>query len=206
MLNNKTELCNLFFKHLSDKCPEVNHTYSLHYYDLLKDKKHLFKNVLEIGVGYYDLMKHYCGENYQIGASLKGWRDFFPNAKIYGLDIREEVLFTEERIECFYTDQSNAQELNKTIDKIRKSNNVLFDLIIDDGSHIIDHQILSFQTLSLYVKNGGYYIIEDINIENIDLYANLQTNGFQVAKTHRGISQFDGFIAYKRTSPCVSLL
>ena len=38
------------------------------------------------------------GGAYQPGASLRGWRDFFPNAQILGLDVDASILFEEERI------------------------------------------------------------------------------------------------------------
>lgn len=199
----QTELCELFYKYSSDKCPQVAHSYSPHYYDLLKYGKESFAYVLEIGIGNDELMKPLYGDGYQIGASLKAWRDFFPNAKIYGLDIRKDVFFSDERIECVYTDQSSSKELNKTISKIKKSNKnkeLLFDLIIDDGSHIPEHMILSFETLGCYVKKGGYYIIEDIKNENIDLFINLKVDGFEIAKIHAGATQQDDFIAYRKIS------
>ena len=37
-----------------------------------------------------------------------------------------------------------------------------FDIIIDDGSHIMEHQQTSLQILSQYMKPYGTYIIEDI--------------------------------------------
>ena len=37
------------------------------------------------------------------------------------------------------------------------------DVILDDGSHIPEHQILTFNTLFPSVVPGGIYIIEDVN-------------------------------------------
>ena len=49
MINHNTELCDLFFKYCSDKCPLIGHSYSPHYYELLKNEKENFLNILEIG-------------------------------------------------------------------------------------------------------------------------------------------------------------
>jgi hypothetical protein len=38
------------------------------------------------------------------GASLYVWRDFFPNAYIFGADIDKEVLFNDKRITTGYID------------------------------------------------------------------------------------------------------
>lgn len=201
MIEFKTELCEIFFKYRSDKCPQIFHTYSPSYFEELHKIKNNIKYLLEIGVGNNQLMKPICGESYQIGASLKGWRDFFINAKIFGLDIDEKVLFKDSRIECFYTDQSNVNSLENTIYEIRKKENnseLKFDLIIDDGSHIIEHMILSYKTLSKYVINGGLYIIEDIKKKDLNLFTNLKEKDFEVLKIHEGDFDQDSFVIYKK--------
>ena len=47
------------------------------------------------------------------GASLRVWRDFFPNAKIYGGDIDKETLFIEDRISTYYVDQFENSTIKK---------------------------------------------------------------------------------------------
>jgi hypothetical protein len=37
-----------------------------------------------------------------------------------------------------------------------------FDFIIDDGSHVNSHQIESFRILWPFLKDGGTYIVEDV--------------------------------------------
>ena len=109
-----TELCELFYKYKSDKCPEIFHSYSPHYYEILKDYKYSFENILEIGVGTNEVMKPISSEGYIIGSSLRGWRDFFPNGRVFGLDIANHVLFDDERINCFFTDQSQEISLENS--------------------------------------------------------------------------------------------
>jgi hypothetical protein len=196
-----TELCELFFKYRSDKCPKIFHTYSPLYYDILKNNKYDYKNILEIGVGTNEVMKPISGEEYQIGSSLRAWRDFFPNAKIFGLDIRKDVLFNDNRIECYYTDQSNTNELEKTINLISQNQsveNLDFDLIIDDGSHVVDHMILTFNTLKKYLKKGGIYIIEDIKKHEIPIFINLSDENFEILKVSEGNWDWDAFVVFKK--------
>lgn len=198
---NNTELCELFKKYSSDKCPEILHSYSPTYYELLSEYKYDFKNVLEIGVGNVPLMKPIVGEKYQVGSSLKSWRDFFPNSQIFGLDIKTDVLFEEDRIKCFYTDQSNGDQLEKTIKHIKdykNDNELLFDMILDDGSHIIEHMILTFNTLKKHLKINGLYIIEDIKLKDLHLFENLESDDMVIIKTHKGIGEWDSFITYKK--------
>ena len=91
------------------------------------------------------------------GGSLRMWRDFFPNATIFGIDNRSEFIFSENRILTFLIDQTDRIQL-----EIFGKNYGLFDIIIDDGSHQIEHQQISFGCLFKYLKIGGFYIIEDL--------------------------------------------
>ena len=38
-----------------------------------------------------------------------------------------------------------------------------FDIIIDDGSHKMNHQQISFDVLFPHLKSGGIYVIEDLH-------------------------------------------
>ena len=91
-----------------------------------------------MGIGTIDLtITHNMGANGVPGASLKGWKQFFPVAQIFGADIDTNILFKEERIETFYVDQLNGP----LIKSMWLSNTELkddFDIIIEDGLHTIE--------------------------------------------------------------------
>ena len=111
------------------------------------EKKSL--NILEIGIGGY--------ENPNLGGeSLLMWAEYFKNSKITGADLFEKHLNLPKRVETIKLDQSNPKELNK-IGNTKGG----FDIIIDDGSHVSSHVILTFQTLWKYLNNNGLYIVED---------------------------------------------
>lgn len=153
----RSPLCKLAIKYHVDKCPENYHYYTPEYYKILKDFKP--KSMLEIGIGYHEMMKNYGGEEYQAGASLRMWRDFFNNeTKVYGCDIVEECIFKEDNIETIICNQSKPVELENMFQLIGTQ-----DLIIDDGSHINRHQFLTFVTIWKYLNQGGIYIIEDLD-------------------------------------------
>jgi len=99
--------------------------------------------------------------------SLKMWNDMFKNGKIYGMDINLE--FKHPRGEVYKGDQSNKKDLRKVYKLIKSA-----DVIIDDGSHVPEHQLLSFNYLFNKLLNyGGIYIIEDIETSywgDSDLY------------------------------------
>jgi glycosyltransferase involved in cell wall biosynthesis len=184
---DKTELCYLFEKWGSDKCGHYFHTYSKEYWKLLHPIKDKVSNFIEIGVGAIDIMADRIvpGDKYYVGASLRAWNDFFTGANIWGLDIREDVLFERERIKCLWTDQSQSLSLENTIDRIRGLENkgdLTFEVIIDDGSHVVEHQITSIKTLSKYLSRGGYYIIEDIKDKDLGIFVGLSVEGLKLIR------------------------
>jgi hypothetical protein len=89
-------------------------------------------------------------------ASLKMWLHYFKNMHIYGLDIKLEK--TGERFTIFKGDQSSENDLDNFTKIIKKP--VYF--INDDGSHIPEHQLLTFNKLFPILEENGVYIIEDI--------------------------------------------
>lgn len=199
----KTELCSLFELHGADKCIKYRHSYSAHYDSILKDIKSECRNVLEIGIGTTNLMQRYlpAGMRYRPGASLRAWRDYFPNAMVYGADINTSVLFEEERIQCFYTNQSSEEDLNYTVSNIRnqsKNPNLRFDLILDDGSHELDHMILTMQVLGKYLTKNGIYIVEDIKSEYMTRLISDIPENLDLTVKYDGLDPWDNFIALKR--------
>ena len=90
--------------------------------------------------------------------SLHTWLSYFPRAFIYGIDIDVAVSGTRHKI--FKADQSRLSEVRRVVE--RELKHPLF-FIIDDGSHIPEHQLLCFDYLfKTALQPGGTYIIEDI--------------------------------------------
>ena len=118
-------------KYGSDKC--AWHSYGRIYDQLFYGKT--VRKMLEIGIGYKGLL----GEKYQNGAGLRMWAEYFPEAEIYGLDLREDALVNEGRIHSYQCDQGSIKSLRAAREAIGTG----FDLIVDDGSHQPEHQILS---------------------------------------------------------------
>ena len=181
-----TKLCQLAEKYVVDKCPRYHHHYTPIYDEILKDKK--YNKVLEIGIGYEDLMIQYTNENYKCGASLKMWKEYF-NCDVYGCDIKDIKL---DGIETFIVNQSKEEELELMMNKIGNC-----DFIIDDGSHILEHQVISFKTLWKYCND--IYIIEDVTDLDklIDLTKDIFTDCFLKMK-YKHPKEQQGFICYER--------
>src|SRR3972149_8272692 len=106
-MKNITPLCEIAFKYGTDKCPQISHNYTPVYYKLLKDKKEKIRKVLELGIGSRKTMQ-WVPKHYQTGASLLMWRDFFPNAQIYGVDRDPSTIFQAERIKTFLSSTTNV--------------------------------------------------------------------------------------------------
>lgn len=114
----------------------------------LSSLRYTAQSVLEIGIGGHD--KEGSG-----GYSLRMWRDYFPKATIHGIDLVDKSHLNSHRIQTHVCDQASSESL------LEYCNDLGFDLIIDDGSHFVPHQITSFESLFPFVDPGGIYIIED---------------------------------------------
>lgn len=90
-------------------------------------------------------------------ASLQMWLELFPNMHIYGLD-RGTPDESTERYTILQCDQSNPEQLDNCGQKIKHP----IHFINDDGSHIPEHQLLTFNKLFPLLEVGGVYIIEDV--------------------------------------------
>lgn len=123
-----------------------NHGYHRFYNkELLEYKNMKDIGILEIGV--YNF------------SSINMWKSYFRYAFIYGIDINKE--YKDKRSEVFKGDQSDVNSL----EIIKNQLNYPIFFINDDGSHIPEHQLLSFDYLfSNVLQDGGLYIIEDIEV------------------------------------------
>lgn len=156
-----TELVRIFEKYSLDK---LYHKYENLYYDILKTID--IKNLLEIGIGTIDETKasnmhHYktnSASTYTFGNSLRAWRDYLPDANIYGIDIDENTMFEEERIKTFCSSSMDKDKMDSILSGLGT-----FDLIIDDGLHTLEANLTTLEITFPYLKEGGYYVIEDIN-------------------------------------------
>ena len=63
------------------------------------------------------------------------WREYFPRAHVYGLDVNECAYLDDERTRTFVADQGNVEDLAAFVEAVPS-----FDVVLDDGSHRPDHQ------------------------------------------------------------------
>lgn len=164
--NKPTELCRLGYKYGTDKCPQIKHAYTPFYYKLFYDKRLSIKKVLEFGIGRTHRNRHQPEIVYELGvipylsrgASLYMWRDFFPNAQVFGADINPETIFEDERIRTYFCDERKEENIVKLIETIGYDINI----VIDDASHHMADQAFLARTLLPLLNKDVTYIIEDV--------------------------------------------
>lgn len=155
----KTELCNIMKNHGSDKGDDW-HNYTQIYSSLFSSLREEVKLVFELGIGSVNpAINSHMKNNYSPGGSLRGWREFFPNAQIYAADIDKDILQPEERITKFYVDQTDPAVVSEMWNQVGVDN---FDIIIDDGLHTYKANKVFFENSFKQLRAEGIFIIEDI--------------------------------------------
>ncbi len=120
----------------------------VHYFDIYHRHFQKFRGlpvtVLEIGI--------------QNGGSAHMWKNYFgPESRIVGVDIDPSCRSLEDDgFDVWIGDQSDPNLLNALVQSYPT-----IDIIIDDGSHMVDHQNASFSALFPHLNDGGVYVCED---------------------------------------------
>jgi hypothetical protein len=160
-----TDLCRIMGQVKSDKGSEAvhlsNHNYTHYYSRLFAPLRDSKIRIFELGIGTNNLdIPSNMGPTGTPGASLYGWRQYFPKARIFGADIDRRILFSSERIQTFYCDQLDPQ----SIEALWRAPelNAPFDIIIEDGLHTVEANICFFENSIHKLKKGGIYVIEDV--------------------------------------------
>ena len=128
-----------------------------HYFEVYDRYFTAFKNkkvtIVEIGV-------------YQ-GGSLQMWRSYFgQEATIWGIDIDPRCKQLEEKnTHILIGSQEDPHFLKSIIDKIGP-----IDILIDDGGHTQNQQIVTFKELFSAIQPNGIYLCEDVHTSYMNVY------------------------------------
>src|SRR5690606_20965417 len=111
-------------------------------------KKYQNKPIVLLEIGVYQ------------GGSLNMWRDYFGDeAQIFAIDINPLCKqFETDKTKIFIGSQEDKEFL-----KYVKSQIPRFDILIDDGGHTMNQQIVSFEELYGHIKEDGIYMCEDLH-------------------------------------------
>jgi hypothetical protein len=119
-----------------------------HYFDVYHHhlRKYVGKEVAVLEVGIYS------------GGSLDMWRTYFgAGCKIYGVDIEDACkAYQKEGIEVFIGDQADRSFWRTFKQQVPR-----VDILIDDGGHAPEQQIVTLEEM-LPTSPGGVYICEDV--------------------------------------------
>lgn len=134
---------------LTDK--NTTHSYMDLYETLFSSKKESATAVLEVGI--------------QHGGSIKLWRDYFTNAKVYGIDIEQmhpmlpPALCVDPNVVLNYT--TNAYDPVVVKEKFVDTG-VKFDIVLDDGCHSYVGMTKFIELYLPLVKDDGILVVEDV--------------------------------------------
>jgi SAM-dependent methyltransferase len=120
------------------------HSYLDVYAALFGGRRFAVRNVLEVGVN--------------TGGSIVLWERFFPNARIFGLDV------TLDRLR-HTVDGSRTKLLVKdayTPEVVAELSDTAFDIIIDDGPHTLESMLFAAANFPGLLREGGVFVIEDV--------------------------------------------
>lgn len=176
------DTCFLFF---SDKA-KLNEINLADNYERFFSKKRKDKlKIIEIGIGGHNMED-------RGGASLRSFAHYFKNSKIYGIDLINKELHQRSRIKTFQGSQIDTTFLTDVCKKYGP-----FDIILDDGSHYVDHQKKTFEIMFNFLNFGGTYIIEDVGTSYIKYFGGSQNVisennliNFFLSKTHNVFSYY----------------
>lgn len=101
------------------------------------------------------------------GGSLQMWKKYFGDrCRIIGVDIAEDCKkFEEDQIEIYIGSQDDRNFLRKLKDEIPK-----IDILIDDGGHFMNQQIITFEELFEWIDINGVYLCEDVHTSYFERY------------------------------------
>jgi len=121
-----------------------------HYFDIYHRyfRKFIGKKVSILEIGIYS------------GGSLDMWRNYFgAGCEVYGVDVQEACKAYEgDGKRIFIGDQANREFWRQIRQQVPS-----LDILIDDGGHRPEQQIVTLEETLPYLRPGGIYMCEDIH-------------------------------------------
>jgi cephalosporin hydroxylase len=130
----------LSLKHDTDK-GSSGHFYTRYYERIFETIRLNVESVLEVGVG--------------SGASLRMWREYFPAAMIYGVDMNHNNDMGAQ-IKLYECEQTDCDRLREQLQDKK------LEVIIEDASHDQEKTMKTLECLWPILETKGWYVIEDM--------------------------------------------
>lgn len=151
-LQNQPSLTELGKKYGTDK---YEHGFLPFYEQFFEPVRDDVRRVLEIGIA--------------DGASIRMWLDYFPNARVFGMEAPGNVPMRygdknrwprDKRFIALMGDQAELSHLRKVLPWGP------FDIVVDDGGHTMKQQQTSLE--ALLVHTTRFYVVEDLHTSFMD--------------------------------------
>ncbi len=126
----------------------------------LRDRRMEPLRLLEMGLLRTDIQERNPGGPHASVPSLAMWRDYLPNATIYGFDISD--FSAAPAMPGVHILRGNSGRL-EDLDRLIAQSGGLFDVIVDDASHASHHQQIALARLFPRLRPGGLYCIENLH-------------------------------------------
>ena len=99
------------------------------------------------------------------GASLRMFEEYFSEGIVYGIDLNDHPMdmadlrpmITEGTHRIVLMDATNSEAVNRNFQRVK------FDVVIEDASHILEHQLTIYENFKSKLNPGAVYIIEDVD-------------------------------------------
>lgn len=119
---------------------------------------------------YESFMRRYCerpgfrmmelgaGPEWNLGASVRLWEEYFwrDDFQLHVVDVKPSAAaLANQRVAVTVGDLGDPATLGRLATAV-------YDVVLDDASHLWGHQLQALQWLFPAVRRGGLYIIEDI--------------------------------------------
>ncbi len=141
------------------------------YFDLHKEGRGIWKWIHYFDIYHHHLKKFVGREVHMLevgiysGGSLEMWRDYFgTKCHIYGVDTEKDCkVYENEYTSVFIGDQADRKFWAQFKSKVP-----IIDILIDDGGHKAEQQIVTLEEMLPRLSPGGVYICEDIHRSDND--------------------------------------
>jgi len=153
----------------------------LHYFDVYDRHFSRFRGreIVMVEIGVYH------------GGSLGMWKSYFgPQAQLIGVDINPRALkFADEQVTVVIGDQSDRGFLRSLRERYPR-----IDILLDDGGHSMEQQIVTFEELFDAVADDGVYMVEDTHTSYWPQYGGgLHAEGSFLEYTKRLVDQLNAW-------------
>jgi hypothetical protein len=150
------ESLNIYKSYMDSKYLSIKHSSYFQVYEELL-AKYINKEITFVEIGVLN------------GGSLFMWRNFFgPEARIIGVDLNPAAKKWEtDGFEIYIGSQSDENFWDTFFTHVGD-----VDVVLDDGGHTNEQQIVTTHKSISHIKNGGMLIVEDVHSSYMVAFAN----------------------------------